>query len=155
MVVTIDCRDTINCKVTIFLCNRAHCLTCWRLVPSILWLMRSMKNACYSKLSRLQWFKTPNKCLGAVWTQVIVIVTCYFKFWGFANFKFELRLCHMNKLVKKEITRWFKTETRDTLIVSVQLLRVNHINLNVWLCLHSFVVEFRWLFHDNKSHNQI
>ena len=24
MVVTIDCRDTINCKVTIVLCNRAQ-----------------------------------------------------------------------------------------------------------------------------------
>ena len=24
MVVTIDCRDTINCKVTIVLCNGAH-----------------------------------------------------------------------------------------------------------------------------------
>ena len=24
MVVTIDCRDTINCKFTIVLCNRAH-----------------------------------------------------------------------------------------------------------------------------------
>ena len=23
MVVTIDCRDTVNCKVTIVLCNRA------------------------------------------------------------------------------------------------------------------------------------
>ena len=39
MIVTIDCRDTINCKVTIVLCNRAQDQSRW--IQEAIWIQRT------------------------------------------------------------------------------------------------------------------